>query len=130
MKTLRLGGILFSLYETKGKTWKAYTRIGGKSCVFHRKTKADAITAAKAFADGEVTPLPERVTIERKQAEIFFEAEKILEPFGINILDAARSYAQTYGTVIERVRIHEIATRCLEAKFKDGRSKRYLLNFA
>lgn len=62
MEEIRIGGLVFKIYQTAGGTWQAYVRLAGRPKTIHRKEK-DVIEAARAFADGKNVPLPERVTI-------------------------------------------------------------------
>ena len=126
VETIKFGGLSFSLYETKEKTWKIYTRLGRTPHVFHRKFKEDAINAAKAFAEGNVKPLPDKVTFQRKEAELFHEAARILEPFNITVADAARFYANANRGLLESVKIQEAAEQFLQAKAVDEKSPVYL----
>lgn len=105
-------GVVFKLYPTPRSTWKAYTRFGGESKFFHKKKKEDAIEAARTYAENRANPFHYKITIDRKKAEMYQEAESILSSFNVTLLEAARYYAHTHAGVACRITVYDAAQKC------------------
>jgi integrase len=126
MEELRHNGMVFKLYPTAEGTWVAYVRFSGRSVNLHRKDKKTAIEAAKSFADGKTFVRPEKTVIDRKTADYLFEAQKVLEPYGINVLEAAQYYARHNVGLTKKITVHEAVNQFLAHKIEIGNSDAYV----